>query len=59
MKDSNENHIFINEKLNQALKKSAQRIEDLERKLTELGGGASISSSVKKNGKEMQTTNST
>ena len=33
MKDSNENHIFINEKLNQALKKSSGRVEELERAL--------------------------
>ena len=33
MKDSNENHIFINEKLNQALKKSNTRVEELERAL--------------------------
>lgn len=38
LKDSNENHIFINEKLNQALKKSASRIEELERKLDERDG---------------------
>ncbi len=29
LKDSNENHIFINEKLNKALKKSEDRIEKL------------------------------
>lgn len=34
LKDSNENHIFINEKLNQALKKQEQRINDLEAKLS-------------------------
>ena len=33
LKDSNENHIFINEKLNQALKKSSARVEELERQL--------------------------
>jgi|LauGreDrversion4_2_1035121.scaffolds.fasta_scaffold375791_3 hypothetical protein len=33
LKDSNENHIFINEKLNQALKKSNSRVEELERAL--------------------------
>ena len=33
IKDSNENHIFINEKLNQALKKSSQRTEELEKHL--------------------------
>lgn len=33
LKDSNENHIFINDKLNQALKKSSQRVEELERLL--------------------------
>ena len=33
MKDSNENHIFINDKLNQALKKSNTRVEELERAL--------------------------
>lgn len=33
LKDSNENHIFINEKLNQALKKSSTRVEELERQL--------------------------
>jgi hypothetical protein len=33
LKDSNENHIFINDKLNQALKKSSQRVEELERQL--------------------------
>jgi hypothetical protein len=33
LKDSNENHIFINEKLNQALKKSSGRVEELERAL--------------------------
>ena len=27
LKDSNENHIFINEKLNKALKKNEERIE--------------------------------
>lgn len=29
LKDSNENHIFINEKLNKALKRSEQRTEQL------------------------------
>lgn len=29
LKDSNENHLFINEKLNKALKKSEERIEKL------------------------------
>ena len=33
LKDSNENHVFINEKLNQALKKSSARVEELERAL--------------------------
>jgi len=33
LKDSNENHIFINEKLNQDLKKSSARHEELERAL--------------------------
>ncbi len=33
LKDSNENHIFINEKLNKALKRSEQRIEQLQHKL--------------------------
>ena len=33
LKDSNENHIFINEKLNKALKKSEERIEKLTTKL--------------------------
>ena len=33
MKDSNENHIFINEKLNKALKKSEERIEKLMTKI--------------------------
>ena len=33
LKDSNENHIFINEKLNKALKKSEERIEKLTQKL--------------------------
>lgn len=33
LKDSNENHIFINEKLNKALKKSEDRIEKLTQKL--------------------------
>jgi hypothetical protein len=33
LKDSNENHIFINEKLNQALKKAVQRNEELEKLL--------------------------
>ena len=33
MKDSNENHIFINEKLNKALKKSEERIEKLTSKI--------------------------
>lgn len=37
LKDSNENHIFINEKLNQALKKSSKRIEELEKKFEESG----------------------
>ncbi len=31
LRDSNENHVFINEKLNQALKKQAARLEELER----------------------------
>jgi len=35
LKDSNENHIFINEKLNAALKKSNQRVEELERQAKE------------------------
>lgn len=33
MKDSNENHIFINEKLNKALKKSEERIDKLTLKI--------------------------
>lgn len=33
LKDSNENHVFINEKLNQALKKATQKIEELEKAL--------------------------
>lgn len=33
LKDSNENHIFINEKLNKALKKSEERIEKLTSKI--------------------------
>ena len=33
LKDSNENHIFINEKLNKALKKSEERIEKLTQKI--------------------------
>lgn len=33
LKDSNENHIFINEKLNKALKRSEQRTEQLQTKL--------------------------
>ena len=33
LKDSNENHIFINEKLNKALKKSEERIEKLTAKI--------------------------
>lgn len=33
LKDSNENHIFINEKLNKALKKSEDRIEKLTQKI--------------------------
>ena len=33
LKDSNENHIFINEKLNKALKKSEDRIEKLTAKI--------------------------
>lgn len=52
LKDSNENHIFINEKLNQALKKSAQRIEDLEKKLADMGGDGGLVSASKRNGKD-------
>ncbi len=33
LKDSNENHIFINEKLNKALKRSELRSEQLQQKL--------------------------
>ena len=33
LKDANENHIFINEKLNKALKKSEERIEKLTAKI--------------------------
>ena len=33
LKESNDNHIFINEKLNKALKKSEDRIEKLTQKL--------------------------
>lgn len=33
LKDSNENHMFINEKLNKALKRSEQRTEQLQSKL--------------------------
>ena len=33
LKDSNENHVFINEKLNKALKKSEDRIEKLTAKI--------------------------
>ena len=33
LKDSNENHIFINEKLNKALKRAEQRNEQLQNKL--------------------------
>jgi hypothetical protein len=36
MKASNENHIFINEKLNKALKKSEQRIEGLVKRVKQL-----------------------
>jgi hypothetical protein len=35
LRDSNENHIFINEKLNHALKKANQRIEDFEAKIAQ------------------------
>ena len=35
LKDSNENHIFINEKLNSALKKANQRAEELEKQIHE------------------------
>jgi predicted RNase H-like nuclease (RuvC/YqgF family) len=47
LKDSNENHIFINEKLNQALKKATARIEDLEKKLSsnDSGSGLAVSNS--------------
>lgn len=37
MRDSNENHVFINDKLNQALKKSSARVEELEKRLAEAG----------------------
>jgi hypothetical protein len=33
LKDSNENHIFINAKLNKALKRSEERTEKLQQKL--------------------------
>lgn len=33
LKDSNENHIFINDKLNKALKRAEQRTEHLQTKL--------------------------
>lgn len=36
LKASNENHIFINEKLNKALKKSEQRIEALAKQVKQL-----------------------
>lgn len=36
LKDSNENHIFINEKLNKALKKSEDRIEKLSQRIKQL-----------------------
>jgi hypothetical protein len=36
LKASNENHIFINEKLNKALKKSEQRIEALSKQVKQL-----------------------
>ena len=61
MRDSNENHIFINEKLNQALKKANQRIEDLESKLsqheTSTGTGTTTNSndSSKKSTKDGST----
>jgi predicted RNase H-like nuclease (RuvC/YqgF family) len=47
LKDSNENHIFINEKLNQALKKATVRIEDLEKRLSsnDSGSGLAVSNS--------------
>ena len=35
MRDSNENHIFINEKLNHALKKANARQEELEQRLSQ------------------------
>jgi hypothetical protein len=35
LKDSNENHIFINEKLNSALKKANIRAEELEKQYQE------------------------
>ena len=31
LKDSNQNHVFINEKLNQALKKATSRLEEFEK----------------------------
>ena len=36
LKVSNENHIFINEKLNKALKKSETRIEQLTSKIKQI-----------------------
>ena len=36
LKASNENHIFINEKLNKALKKSEQRIDTLSKQVKQL-----------------------
>ena len=36
LKASNENHIFINEKLNKALKKSEQRIDGLVKRVKQL-----------------------
>lgn len=49
MKDSNENHIFINEKLNQALKKTTQRLHDLELKWENMNGTKSTEISGKSN----------
>lgn len=47
LRDSNENHIFINEKLNQALKKANARLEDLENKLAQYDGTSSNNISKK------------
>jgi hypothetical protein len=50
LRDSNENHIFINDKLNHALKKANSKMEELELKLQQYETAGDINNSKKSTG---------